>query len=327
MAKRRRKKRHTARKAIITLILLAIVFIVLCYLTASAEPAGDISEVPGLEIPIAGEKGEIVSHTGYTLSYSEEHELPSWVAYVLTREEVLGGGERADDFRPDPAIRTGSAELSDYRGSGYDRGHMAPAADFKWSEEAMSDTFYMSNMAPQEPSFNRGIWADLEAVVRTFAYDNQMIYVVTGPVLTDGPYDTIGENGVSIPKRFYKTVLVYSPDRDDAKAIAFVLPNEGSDSSLKLYAMSIDDAEEITGIDFYPALPDEDESRIESSFSTAEWSFREFIPSSDMPTSSQIDYVRGNDAIEIAVMLFNKLKTSLFETLGAEDLARSLGLL
>ena len=209
MARRKtRKKKHLLRRIIILLIVMIVLFLVLSYLTPSSDEMDDVQHgtaIPGLELPAAIPGERIIEHTGYTLSYNEEHELPSWVAYELTRDEVLGNAsERNDNFRADPSVTTGSASLQDYRGSGYDRGHMAPAADFKWSEDAMSDTFFLSNMAPQAPSFNRGIWAELEAVARTAAYDNGSIFIVTGPVLTDGPYETIGENDVSVPKRFYK---------------------------------------------------------------------------------------------------------------------------
>ncbi|MDZ7792136.1 MAG: DNA/RNA non-specific endonuclease [Spirochaetia bacterium] len=121
-------------------------------------------------------------HTGYTLSYSEEHEQAEWVAYKLTIEELQGDVERTDNFREDKKVDTETASLSDYRGSGYDRGHLAPAADFSWSEEAMSDTFYLSNMSPQKPGFNRGIWRSLESQVREWAIRDKALLVVTGPV-------------------------------------------------------------------------------------------------------------------------------------------------
>ena len=259
--KKQSRKLRKVRRTLILLLILIIIFAVLSFITPTRSEldggSGQTATIEDLELPSPIEGEQLIRHTGYTLSYNEEHELPSYVAYELTRAEVLGGGEREDSFKEDKAVRTGSAELSDYRGSGYDRGHMAPAADFKWSAEAMSDTFFLSNMAPQDPSFNRGIWADLEAVVRTMAYDNGSVYVVTGPVLTDGPYKTIGKNEVSVPKRFYKVVLDYT--EPEIKAIGFVLPNEGSDRSLQSYAVSVDEVERITGLDFYPRLPDDEE--------------------------------------------------------------------
>ena len=333
MARRKtRKKKHLLRRIIILLIVMIVLFLVLSYLTPSSDEMDDVQHgtaIHGLELPAAIPGERIIEHTGYTLSYNEEHELPSWVAYELTRDEVLGNAsERNDNFRADPSVPTGSASLQDYRGSGYDRGHMAPAADFKWSEDAMSDTFFLSNMAPQAPSFNRGIWAELEAVARTAAYDNGSIFIVTGPVLTDGPYETIGENEVSVPKRFYKVFLDYTGP--ETKAIGFVLPNEGSDRALQSYALSVDDVEEITDIDFYPALPDEDEERLESTFSTSDWSFIPFTPTGETP-EADFSYVVPDSPRDVVMDLligtFVKLKEAVFSYLGAEDIARKLSLL
>ena len=334
MAKRKSRKGKKLKRLLITLLVLVVLFLVLCYLTPSAEDEGSgltaSGEIAGLELPapISGE--QIINHTGYTLSYNEEYELPSYVAYELTRDEVLSGGEREDSFKADPDVRTGSAELSDYRGSGYDRGHMAPAADFKWSDEAMSDTFYMSNMCPQDPSFNRGIWADLEAVVRTMAYDNGKIYVVTGPVLTDGPYETIGDNDVAVPKRFYKTVLDYSDP--DLKAIGFILPNEGSDLSLQSFAVTVDEVEEATGIDFYPRLPDDAEETLESSMDVSDWNFTEFIPTGEEPDPAQLEYTApeksaASAVLDKAISVFTDIKVEIFDMLGISGLAEAAGLI
>jgi endonuclease G len=109
--------------------------------------------------------GQIITHKYYTLSYSENDEQPYWVAYLLTSSMVNGNTKRTEDFRKDPLVSTGSAELSDYRRSDYDRGHLCPAGDMTINSEAMSETFYLSNMSPQAPSFNRGIWQQLEAKV------------------------------------------------------------------------------------------------------------------------------------------------------------------
>lgn len=305
----------------------------MCFVTKNVDSGSSISVESGLENlelpkPIDGEK--IIRHTGYTLSYNEEAEQPSYVAYELTRAEVLTQNvERDDDFREDPMVLSKSAELSDYRGSGYDRGHMAPAADFRWSSEAMSDTFYLSNMSPQDPSFNRGIWADLEAAVRVMAYENDGLYVVTGPVLTDGPYETIGKNEVAVPKNYYKVLLDYK--EPDVKAIGFLLPNEGSSKSLESFATTVDEVERVTGIDFFTALPDDQEEEIESTLNLSKWSMRTSLPESAYSEDAgEIEYVSGSQENEILskiLMLFTELKESIFEYTGTEDIARKLGLL
>jgi len=216
--------------------------------------------------PISGE--QIVYRSGYSLSYNEQHEQASWVAYALTADQVRGTVKRINDFRVDPEIKTGSASLSDYRGSGYDRGHLAPAADMKWSTTVMSESFYMSNMSPQNPSFNRGIWKRLENQLRQWALDEQKLHIVTGGVLKEG-LDTIGENQVSIPEYFYKVVLDY--EKPILKGIGFILRNEKSEMPLEKYAVSIDSVEQLTGIDFYYSLPDSIEDSIESIVNLSAW--------------------------------------------------------
>jgi len=177
--------------------------------------------------------------------------------------------ERSDNFRIDPEIPTGSATPDDYKRSGYDRGHLLPAADMSWSPEAMSLTFLMSNMSPQEPSFNRGIWKKLEARVREWAVEDGLIYVVTGPVLEDG-LPEIGTDRVSVPRYFYKVILDYQ--EPDIKGIGFVMANQKSKLDIYHYAVSIDSVEKLTRLDFFPALPDEFEETIESTVNLSLWS-------------------------------------------------------
>ena len=213
----------------------------------------------------------IVEHSHYTLGYNEEHEQASWVAYRLTGHLIQNPlTKQKDDFRSDPKVKTGSATLSDYKGSGYDRGHLAPAADFKWSATAMSESFYMSNMSPQVPGFNRGIWKNMESTVRNWAVENDEIYIVTGPVLGN-TLGSIGSNRVSIPSQYYKVILDYK--EPDTKGIGIIMPNEKSDASLSFYAVSIDEVERVTGIDFFPELPDKIEKRIESNINVTNWSW------------------------------------------------------
>lgn len=331
MAKKSKKKRRILRKILLLIVIIAVLFIVMCFVTKPYEGNGITAEegIANLELPAPKEGEQIIRHTGYTLSYNEEAEQPSYVAYELTKQEVLNTNvERDDDFRPDPMVLTGSAELDDYKGSGYDRGHMAPAADFRWSAEAMSDTFYLSNMSPQDPSFNRGIWADLEAAVRVMAYENEAVYVVTGPVLTDGPYKTIGKNKVAVPKEYYKVILDYT--EPEIKAIGFILPNEGSSKSLESFAVSVDDVEKVTGLDFFPALPDDQEEIIESDLNLSLWSFRTSLPSgAENEDVEAIEYVSGgnNEIVEMIFSAFNELKELVFEYTGTKDIAKSLGLI
>jgi endonuclease G len=198
----------------------------------------------------------IRSYKGFDLGYNESSEQATWVVYILTRNEVEKGRiARTDNFRIDKSIATGSAALSDYRGSGYDRGHLAPAGDMKWDYEAMSQSFLLSNMSPQEPSFNRGIWKQLEEQVRTWAKEKDSIYVVTGPVLSTVDH-SIGENQVGVPGYYFKVIVDLSPPNHGM--IAFLLPNEGSHNKLITYVLSVDSLEAFTGYDFFQWAPDQE---------------------------------------------------------------------
>jgi endonuclease G, mitochondrial len=221
-----------------------------------------------LEIPKFSEDMEIISYRGFTLSYSEEHEQPWWVAYELDINKLSGSIKRSNRFRIDPKVDKGSANLSDYKKSGFDRGHLAPAADMKWSKVAMDDSFLMSNISPQVPGFNRGIWKKLESVVRRWTNDNEKIYVVTGPVLIN-KYSTIGSNNVSVPNFFYK--VIFDNKGPEKKGIGFVLPNEKSTNNLKDFSMNIDSVESITGIDFFYLLEDSFEDSLERSLDLSQW--------------------------------------------------------
>jgi endonuclease G len=203
--------------------------------------------------------------------YSEEHEQAKWIAYELTKEETNSLFERTDKFLVDPMVSTGTAQNSDYLKSGYDKGHLAPAADMGWSALTMKESFYFSNMSPQLPGFNRGVWKRLEELMRSWAIDNKAIYIVTGPLLSKG-LPTIGSNGVSIPNYYYKVILDYT--QPEIHAIGFVLPNASSSATLNTFAVSIDDVEKQTGIDFFPALPDDQETKLEKEVCKTCWNWQ-----------------------------------------------------
>ena len=236
---------------------------------------------------------EIIKHSGFTLSYNENYEQASWVAYELTADELIKRVKRSDNFKKDGKVSTGSALPSDYAKSGYDRGHLAPAADLSWSEVTMKESFFMSNMSPQKPGFNRGIWKKLEGYVRQWASDNGAIYVVTGGVLKDID-QYIGSSNVGVPKYYYKVVLDYTgPEK---KGIGFILPNQSSSKKLQLSAVSIDKVEALTGIDFFHSLPDNEESLLESQFNVNQWRFKTYVSESNTisSTTSVIDSLKGN---------------------------------
>lgn len=211
----------------------------------------------------------VIERPYYTLRYSEPHEQAIWVAYTLAADSLRQQKhDRKNDFRKDPRVRTGSAELADYKGSGYDRGHLAPAADFSYNDFALSQSFYLSNMSPQDPSFNRGIWKKLEDKVRDWAMENEYIYVVTGPVLNKS-FKTIGANEVSIPEYYYKIVLDIR--KPEIKMIGFLIKNEKSSANLQTFVVTIDSIESLTGLDFFPGMPDDMEDDLEAAIMTNSW--------------------------------------------------------
>jgi len=218
-------------------------------------------------IGVPSQAPQLLCREGYALSHDGNLKIPIWVQYRLTAQKARGGGvgERSNDFRADTELYEGGrSELEDYRGSGYDRGHIAPAADMKWSAKAMSESFLLSNMAPQVgKGFNRGIWSKLEARVRSWAIDRGEVYVISGPIFTKGAEhynETIGPDHVAVPTHFYK--IVYDPLRKEA--IAFVLPNhESKAKDLPDYRVSIAAIEKKTGLDFLNRLDKKEEKRIE----------------------------------------------------------------
>ena len=229
------------------------------------------TNISSLEIPKTKPTDKIISHTGYSLLFNNKHKQANWVAYELTSDETNKQFERTDKFITDPLIKSGTATDADYSGSGYDRGHLAPAADMGWSSATMAESFYYSNISPQLPGFNRGIWKKLEELVRTWSVENNALYIVTGPVLT---YDlpTIGPDKVSVPKYFYKVILDYT--QPEINGIGFIIPNTSSSAPLQKFAVTIDSVEKLTDIDFYPSLPDNQETQIEKTLCLNCWSWK-----------------------------------------------------
>ena len=238
------------------------------------QPAEPIPTVEGskydnLSFGIPGPADCIVDREGYSLGYSEYHEQPRWVIYHMTKAEATTkAASREDNFRPDPEIPTGSATLADYKNSGKDRGHMAPAADMSFSPKTMDESFFMSNMSPQEPDCNRGVWKELEAQVRSFAITEGDVYVVTGPILPQTKTITIGPNEVTVPQYYYKVVWDRTPPE---KMIGFIVPNAGSTKPLQSFATTVDAVEEATGLDFFLKIPQPQQEQLEGTLTIDAW--------------------------------------------------------
>ena len=212
--------------------------------------------------------GLIINHLYFSLSYQTEYKQAEWVSYQIFDSTAFGSTKRKNNFREDP--ETKDIELKPfYAKSGYDRGHLCPAGSMAFNSTAMSESFYMSNMSPKVPGFNRGIWKKLESQVRTWGYQNHHIHVITGPILNQF-IDTIGI--IPVPKRYFKVILDYQ--EPEFKAIGFVLENASSKKPLKQFAVPVDSVESLTGIDFFNYLPDSIESDLEGDFNTKLWTWK-----------------------------------------------------
>ncbi|MBK9013845.1 MAG: DNA/RNA non-specific endonuclease [Saprospiraceae bacterium] len=219
--------------------------------------------------------GTIVQHKYYALSYVEKYELPEWCAYELTSQRLnTKWVERSNDFRPDDKVITGSSTPDDYRRNHYDRGHIVPAADMAFSTEAMSETFLMSNISPQEPAFNKGVWRELEELTRDWAKRFKHLYVVTGPVLTQPIQFWVGESQVAVAPSYYKVLLDLS--EPELKAIGYIVPNLISTERIETFAVSVDEVEQLTGINFFQNLMEPNlEKELEANFDVSLWKTNE----------------------------------------------------
>ncbi|HET6557433.1 MAG TPA: DNA/RNA non-specific endonuclease [Prolixibacteraceae bacterium] len=238
--------------------LLQLVFLLLAA-NISVAYSNDFIPVP---------ETNVIRHSWFTLSYNEANEQANWVYYSLTDQMVRkSGAERSSSFKVDVKVPGKSAKSSNYSRSGYDRGHLCPAADMDFDPVAMKESFLMSNVSPQDPEFNRGIWKILEETVREWAIQEKQLYIVTGPVFQNNK-GVIGEEEVLVPGYFFK--VIYDPT-DQPKMIAFVMPNQASDQPLTDFTVPVDEAERLTGFDFFSQLPDNQEAKLESRALLAGW--------------------------------------------------------
>ena len=225
-----------------------------------------------------GLDGQVICHEGFVTSYNPETLIPNWVSYELLPEEVVknGGAQRSDTFVEDPMVIGTCSSTDDYTNSGYGRGHMAPAADFKYSASAMDETFYMSNVAPQDKNLNAGAWNDLEMQVRFWSknYYKTGMRVICGPIVEEG-CRRIGENGVAVPSAFWKVICRLDSRSGKYEAIGFLFPNEPTDRPYTDFAVPIDKIEQLTGYDFLSNLPEATQEEIESSVKFKQWKTRE----------------------------------------------------
>lgn len=235
---------------------------------AASAPVAGGDELLSQDTP-DGVPEQMLRRAGYTASYNKTTKLPNWVAWHLTADRTTGPAKRSGvDFQADMDVPAPRAEDSDYYGSGYDRGHMCPAADNKYSEKAMEESFLFTNMCPQNGNLNRGDWNEMEQACRRWAKEYGGVYIVCGPILYKGKHKTIGKNKVVVPEAFFKVVLRTG---ENPKAIGFIYKNAEGNRPKGDYVNTVDEVERITGIDFFPSLPDDVENKVEATADIADW--------------------------------------------------------
>ncbi|MDG1842324.1 MAG: DNA/RNA non-specific endonuclease [Crocinitomicaceae bacterium] len=267
-------------------------------------------------LPKINPNESLIAHEAMFLVYDEKHEQAKWVLHKISTNILEGNVGRTNDFRKDPFVKTGSSEEKDfflktkkqngkyaYEGFGYDRGHLAPSADFRWSKKALSESYFYSNMSPQMASFNRECWADLEGLIRGYVYENKRdLIVYTGPVLhKDLKKITKSINGVSIPEKFFKIVV----DFKEKKAIAYLIPQENKKYPVEYFATSINEIEKITGLDFLNQLDEKTEELLEKQKDVSHW----------LPEKQKSDVVPFEEGI-LGKGKFNTVQASRFVDTG-----------
>jgi endonuclease G len=231
--------------------------------------AGVKRETPKYLMP-SSTTGNLVTHEHFMLSYNERFEQAEWVGYLLKKEHLTYDDRKRPYFIEDPKVKTKSADWRNYKGSGYDRGHLCPAGDRRFSKQAYNETFYTSNISPQDRDFNAGVWNRLELQIRQWTKKYGALVVFTGGVLEQG-LDEIGEEGVDVPRCFYKVIA--RGGADNLKLIGFLMHGEESTKPLKQFTVSIDEIEKMTGIDFFEKLENETEAKLEREVITKNWKF------------------------------------------------------
>lgn len=219
----------------------------------------------------AGMPSQVKDYTGFRLGFNKDNHTPNWVAWELLASETDGPFSRSDNFWQDEEI-AGCPSTDDYKRSGFDRGHLCPAADNKLTQEMMEDCFVMANMAPQARALNAGAWKTLESKERLWAQRDGKLYIVAGPIYEAADTQRIGDMGVRVPSAFYKVMI--ATDVDAPRGIGFIYPNMTAPGNMQNYSMTIDEVEKITGLDFFHNLPDDIENEIESKTSFKEWNQR-----------------------------------------------------
>ena len=222
-----------------------------------------------MELPAIRRSDVILVYNGFIVNYNTERLIPNGVAYELTAEEVAGQAPRAKGFGMDMDYSGKQAMREDYSGTGWDKGHMAPSADMKWSQAAMNESFYLTNICPQNHDLNGRDWHTLEKHVRNWALAYGSVWVVCGPYVSDNHYGTIGAQDVMVPDGFFKAVL--RKDGRKFKSIAFLFENDGREQSYREVIVSVNDVEALINYDLFTNLNNLIEEEVESQADLREW--------------------------------------------------------
>ncbi|MBP5240845.1 MAG: DNA/RNA non-specific endonuclease [Bacteroidales bacterium] len=248
--------------------ILSAALIVMCSCRSASSQQ---EQSTGYELPAITESDIVATHVGYTVSYDCQHLVAKWVAYELTKDETYGKVPRQgnDFWDRDPDLNCRQAHFKDYSGTEWDRGHLAPAADMKWSVDAMRQSFLLTNCCPQNRQFNANSWESTERMGRRLAQQYGRVWIVCGPVFYDNKFGTIGLNKVAVPDAFFKAFLV---EKDGSYgAMGLIMYNISGQQDIKECSMSVDELEATIGIDLFPALPDEVEEAVEAKIESKWW--------------------------------------------------------
>lgn len=223
-----------------------------------------------MELPAYGDEEDIILYDGFTSSYNHVTLVPNWVAYELIAEELDGSyNTKSSNFSRDPNVRNPQASREDYSHSGWDRGHMAPKADMRWSERAYWQSHYFPNICPQNHGNNSGDWNKLERKVRQWGRQYGRVWVVCGPLFEKGEYGTIGNAKVHVPDYFFKALLIY--DGGHYSAVAYLMHNDGRRHKLQDYVCTVNELESRIGRDLFPTLNDSIEEAVEDTIDWPHW--------------------------------------------------------
>ena len=238
-----------------------------------AYAANDTGNAVKAEVEYKAPAGDeallILRRVGYVVSYNPDNRIPNWVAWQLTESHTTGPYKRAGiGFQADSEAKGVQVTIFDYSRSGYDRGHMCPSGDNKWDKTAQEQSFLMTNICPQDHNLNVGDWNEMENQCRKWAKRYGQIYIVAGPILYRQKHKTIGTARVVVPEAFFKVVLCMA---GTPKAIGFIYKNVGGNRPKDYYVNTIDEVERITGIDFFSALPDDIEKKVEAESNLSDW--------------------------------------------------------